>query len=563
MNPEDHLYVISDEDISILRRILSSRYSINTTSISDSEDSFYKFYYDDLNSMSFASIKYLFLRFKLGTISKLLSNPTLDNNFTKKTFEFLNILIAKVSSKNPNLKFIISTFTPDIIGDNNYHISNYTNSSYKFYSLLNQYLYDLRIENENIGILPNISIYPIDDIKKYKHLVRTKSTLDINSSEKLACKLNQYLKNQKNLFPKLVILDLDNTLWGGILSEDSSILRIGGHDPIGEAYADLQLFFKNLKKEGVLLAIVSKNDVNNVKKFFKNNTYMPLKFDDFVTYRINWENKSQNIFSILEELNLSSKHVIFIDDNSHERDEVSSNLPEIKIPTFPEDIYARLLFFSNYIPEKSYLSSGEDELRTEMYKSRASRLKNMRSLINKNNDFNNDKYIEWLKTLNIELKIATIKNNLPTRLIQLFKRTNQFNLTGSHPDNNDLEMYLNQGYRISFCSVKDKFGDEGMVLAAVYMPNKTKLILKELVMSCRVFGRFLEYAFLKSIILNNYEKPGLININFNINKISTNKSSSDFVKNLIDQETKNDSKNVNANLLLKENTSFIKVFLVT
>lgn len=563
MEFENHLYLASDEDTSLLTRILDSRYGIKTKSISNSDTTFLKFFHENFNSMSFSNIKYIFFRFKIETIAKLLSYSRLDDNFLQKAFESLDILISKINQNSQSIKIIFSTFSPEIIGENNYLIYKNITSSYNIYSILNQYLYDLKIKNENIWILPNSTIFPIDDVKGYKHLVRTKSTLDITSSEKLACKLSKYLLNNKNPFPKIIFLDLDNTLWGGALAEDQSLLRIGGHDPIGEAYADLQNFFKNLKSKGVLLAIVSKNDEKNVKEFFKNNSYMPLNFNDFVTYRINWNNKSQNILSILEELNLSSKDAIFIDDNTHERDEVRSNLPEIKIPEFPNDIYARLLFFSNFIPEKRNPPSEEDELRTDMYKARSSRIKNMKTIIKNENESNSSKYIEWLKTLKIELEISKVKKDLPIRLIQLFKRTNQFNLTSHHPDKNDLDLYLNKGYTISFCTVKDKFGDEGMVLAAVYKINSKDIIFEELVMSCRVFGRFLEYAFLKSIILNNYNNPELIHMNFNLCDSSTNKSSSNFVKNLMNQDLKlninNQYQKVSTPLLLKQKTGFIKL----
>ena len=145
---------------------------------------------------------------------------------------------------------------------------------------------------------------------------------------------------------KLLVLDLDDTLWGGIVGDAGwENLRLGGHDPQGESFADFQRAIKNLKRRGVVLALVSKNEESVALEAIRNHPEMVLKEDDFVGWRINWTDKARNIAELATELNLGLQSVVFIDDNPVERARVREALPEVFVPEWPED---KLLYASAF-----------------------------------------------------------------------------------------------------------------------------------------------------------------------------------------------------------------------
>jgi len=285
---------------------------------------------------------------------------------------------------------------------------------------------------------------------------------------------------------KLVILDLDDTLWGGVVGDVGwENLRLGGHDPIGEAYSEIQMFFKKIRQKGIMLAICSKNEEKTVSEAFAKQSEMILHFDDFVTWRINWLDKAKNIFDIVNELNIGLDSVIFIDDSISERLRIQEALPEVDTPELPEDVTLRLDFLNKLIFFDTLQLTEEDRKRSDIFV-------NKRKLINNENlaDFD-----LWIKSLNIKIEVEKIKLENYERSIQLLNKTNQLNLSTCRYSLNELLQCLKRDnfYFWTF-KIVDRTGNFGITGLASMENISQKSYVRDFVISCRVFGKNLDNA---------------------------------------------------------------------
>ena len=213
---------------------------------------------------------------------------------------------------------------------------------------------------------------------------------------------------------KIIILDLDDTLWGGIVGDAGwENIRLGGHDYIGEAFADFQGALKSLKNRGILLGIVSKNEEATALEAINMHPEMILRQEDFAGWKINWQDKAQNIADLISELNLGLQSVVFIDDNPVERARVREALPEVFVPDWPED---KTFYKSKLLGLRCFdnpLISREDIERTQMYQTEKKRIQLKEKIISLD---------DWLKTLNITVNIEVANSkNLP-RIVQLLNK---------------------------------------------------------------------------------------------------------------------------------------------
>ena len=284
---------------------------------------------------------------------------------------------------------------------------------------------------------------------------------------------------------KLIILDLDNTLWGGVVGEVGyKKIRLGGHDYIGEAFQSFQKKLKALSNSGIQLAICSKNDEHVAMKAIEKHSEMILRKKDFISWKINWKPKSENIREILEEVNLGKSSSIFIDDNPAERENVKITHPEILVPHWDDDATESVSRL-NKIMSINYASvTEEDRNRKKMYITQAKRLRIKKKV--KTEDV-------WLKKLSTTVTIKSINNENITRTIQLFNKTNQLNLSTRRFTEEKLRIWLKEKNRLlKVIYVKDKFGDLGLVGIIGIIIKKNKAILSDYVLSCRVMGRKIE-----------------------------------------------------------------------
>ena len=291
---------------------------------------------------------------------------------------------------------------------------------------------------------------------------------------------------------KVLALDLDNTLWGGILGEDGiKGLRCDDEFP-GNTFKDFQRECLRLKALGMLLIIVSKNDSDAIEVFDKHNG-MLLKKEDFAAYKINWMPKAENIAEISKELNLGLNSFVFIDDSYHERAAMRRIRPEVLVPELPDDPSLRPQFLRSLTSTWVARLTEEDRRRTEMYREQS-----LREALKKQSGTIED----YLRSLEQTLSISFISDYNIARIAQLHMRTNQFNLTTLRLDEVNLRSMMSETDRyIVLCGKSyDRFGNHGIIITSVIELNSEKAEIKSFLMSCRVIGREIEKAFLFEII---------------------------------------------------------------
>jgi FkbH-like protein len=286
---------------------------------------------------------------------------------------------------------------------------------------------------------------------------------------------------------KLVIVDLDNTLWGGVVGDLGwQSLQLGGHDYAGEAFLDFQRALKSLHNRGILLAIVSKNEESVALEALSKHPEMVLHLEDFAAWRINWKDKAANVAEVAAELNLGLQSTVFIDDNPVERARVREALPEVYVPEWPED---KTLFTSHLLEldcfDSAYVTA-EDAARNDTYSSGK-----QRDLLKKTVSSAE----EWLLCLDTEVAIEEVSDSNRVRVVQLLNKTNQMNLTTRRVSEPELQVWLQEGKRKLWTfRVKDKFGDSGItgILSLEVEADAARIV--DFVLSCRVMGRNVEHA---------------------------------------------------------------------
>lgn len=292
---------------------------------------------------------------------------------------------------------------------------------------------------------------------------------------------------------KCLVLDLDNTLWGGIIGDEGIEHIMLSNDGIGKAFYDFQKMIEKLHNTGTILAICSKNDDKIALEAINNHPYMVLREDRFAAIRINWDDKASNIKSIAQELNLGLDSFVYLDDSPHEREVVRTLLPEVTVPDLPGDFseYPRFLAELPYF--ETFSCTEEDARRGQMYVQERQRKDLQRSV----SSFN-----EFLKSLAIKVNIKKADNFTIPRIAQLTQKTNQFNLTTRRYTESDIrELAKNSSWQVLSVSASDKLGDSGIVgVAIIELMNEHKARLDTFLMSCRVLGRGIEQVFLMAVL---------------------------------------------------------------
>jgi FkbH-like protein len=287
---------------------------------------------------------------------------------------------------------------------------------------------------------------------------------------------------------KVVILDLDDTLWGGIVGEIGwQGITLGGHDPTGEALVDFQRELKALTRRGILLAIVSKNEESIAIEAIAKHPEMVLKMDDFAGWRINWRDKAENIIDLMVELNLGLDSAVFVDDSPVERARVREALPQLCVPEWPTDkrLYPQALLSLDCFDQPSLTE--EDRRRGQMLAVERTRRESKLEL----------GLEEWLVTLKTTVRIEELNRaNLP-RATQLLNKTNQMNLSTRRMSESNFDAWAREKtHRVWTFRVSDKFGDSGLtgILSVEIDGPRARII--DFVLSCRVLGRRVEEAML-------------------------------------------------------------------
>ena len=373
--------------------------------------------------------------------------------------------------------------------------------------------------------------------KDYPLWLSAKYSLSYKAISNLCYSLSKIIESILGFSKKCLVLDLDNTLWGGVIGDDGlDGILLGRDSAIGEAYLDFHLYIKQLKDRGVILAVCSKNEFENAKNAFLHPDSI-LKFADFTVFKANWDIKTKNIYEIAQEINIGLESIVFIDDNPVERDIVRKEFKGLVcVPEIGDDItlYREILDASQLFNIKSF--SLEDTKRNEFYRNDKKR---------ENAISNFDNYNNYLESLEMTAEISQFSKDYLTRIAQLTKKTNQFNLTTKRMSEHEIESLIKNPSSISlYARLNDKFGENGLVSLIQGNIKGDRIIIDLWVMSCRVFNRTLEntllYEFLKEaqsrnvkivvgkyiptqknkIVSNLYEEMGFSTIDGN-NGVST------------------------------------------
>jgi len=295
------------------------------------------------------------------------------------------------------------------------------------------------------------------------------------------------INSAKGRSKKILFLDLDNTLWGGVIGDDGiENLILGGHSDQGEAFVDFQKSLLDLKNRGIVLALVSKNNEGLALDTIENHPAMILKKSDFSSWRINWEDKAKNIVEILNELNLGTHSAVFLDDSPTERLRVKQALPEIDVPELPLNPMSYNNFLNSLYCFDSISKSKEDSMRTKMYHQ-----ENLRKISKEELDSLDG----WIDSLNIKIKVSLISKTNLKRTVQLLNKTNQMNLsTRRILEAEFIQINHIKNVKVFTINVDDKFGDYGLTGILSFNINESILEIKDFVLSCRVLGRCVEEA---------------------------------------------------------------------
>lgn len=367
---------------------------------------------------------------------------------------------------------------------------------------LNCRIYDYIQEHESI-YLNDIdylaAAYGLEEWSNPLYWHMYKYSLCIDAIPSLAKNIADIIKSIYGKNKKFLALDLDNTLWGGVIGDDGvEGIKIGEETSLGQVYSEFQEYLKELKNLGVLLTINSKNDESNALEGL-NHPFGTLKEQDFVVIKANWDNKNINIENIASELNLGTDTCVFVDDNPVEREIVSKNLPEVVVPIMDKiENYIRILDRSGYFENTSL--SNDDLKRNEMY------------TVNKKRELMRDKvetYEEFLAALKMKATISDFDSLAIPRISQLTNKSNQFNLTTLRCSEADIKVFGESDKYIDiYGRLEDKFGDNGIVSVVIGEVEETVLHVRLWLMSCRVLKRGMEDAMMDTLI-DKAQKRGI------------------------------------------------------
>ena len=335
----------------------------------------------------------------------------------------------------------------------------------------------------------------------------------------LAEELMGYVKAILGLNKKCIVLDLDNTLWGGIVGEDGFEGIKLGDDPIGRAYVELQHNLLALNQRGIILAINSNNNFDDAIQIIKEHPNMILKEDNFVCVRINWNDKVVNMKEISDELNIGLDSMVFFDDDPVNIEYVKSNLPDIQAVQVSDPSNSSKILKSMNDFQVLKITD-EDSTRNKMYLEQRKRTE-LKTRVGNLQDF--------LKQLNISVKIKNADKYTIPRISQLTLKTNQFNLTTRRYQEEDIRKFSQDKDKIVECAqIQDKFGDNG--ITCVYIinkDNKQQWTIDTFLLSCRVIGRGVEDGILYQII-EKARKEGVSKVRGEYIKTKKNKPAENF-----------------------------------
>ena len=322
----------------------------------------------------------------------------------------------------------------------------------------------------------------------------TEIVLSVNALPYVASRVVDIIAAIKGQFKKCLILDLDNTVWGGVIGDDGlEGIELGHGLGIGKAFTEFQMWIKKLKQRGIIICVASKNNEQTAKEPFEKHPDMVLKLEDIAVFQANWETKVDNIRTIQSILNIGFDSMVFLDDNPFERNMVRENIQGITVPELPDDpaMYLEYLYSLNLFETASYSNADKD--RTKQYQVEAKRVSLSKTFTNE---------ADFLKSLNMISTVSGFTKFNTPRVAQLSQRSNQFNLRTIRYTEAEIVAMANNPEIIDLSfTLEDKFGDNGLI-AVVIMKKKDveTLFVDTWFMSCRVLKRGMENFTLNTMV---------------------------------------------------------------
>ena len=324
--------------------------------------------------------------------------------------------------------------------------------------------------------------------------VSTEMVLSVDALPYVASRVMDIVCAIKGQFKKCLILDLDNTIWGGVIGDDGlEGIQLGHGLGIGKAFSEFQMWVKKLKQRGIIICIASKNNEETAKEPFEKHPDRVLKLDDIAVFQANWETKVDNIRTIQSILNIGFDSMVFLDDNPFERNIVRENIPGIIVPELPEDPgdYLEYLYSLNLFETVSYSNADKD--RTKQYQVEAKRVSLSKTFANE---------ADFLKSLNMLSTVSGFTKFNTPRVAQLSQRSNQFNLrTIRYTEADIFAMAENPDVIDLSFTLEDKFGDNGLIAVIIMKKQDAEtLFVDTWFMSCRVLKRGMENFTLNTMV---------------------------------------------------------------
>ena len=416
-------------------------------------------------------------------------------NFAEKSIAHIKELLAALRNKIDS-KIIFCNYTEEddhVFG----HFASKTAESFPYQlRLLNVLLQELAGQTANLFICDLSSIQNRIGHARFcspSIYINTEMLVSIDALPYVAKAVVQIIMAVRGTFKKCIIIDLDNTLWGGIIGDDGLENIQLGQLGIGKAFTEFQRWLKKMQQRGIILAVCSKNTESVAKEPFEKHPDMILRLSDIAVFIANWNNKPDNIRRIQKILNIGFDSMVFLDDSAFERNMVRENIPQITIPELPEDpaLYLDYLYSLNLFETASY--SGEDAQRTVHYQREAERNAFQERFTNED---------DFLRSLNMQSEIKSFDAFTFPRIAQLSQRSNQFNLrTVRYTEDKLKNIAQSSNYFTLSFTLEDKFGDNGLICAVILekCDNRT-LFIDTWFMSCRVLKRGVENYVLNAIV---------------------------------------------------------------
>ena len=421
------------------------------------------------------------------------------NNFSEIQFKRITDYLKK-----------LITINKDVILFNFYEINDFIFGNYS--SLIgDSFIFQLRKLNFLLSdFLKNLDQVRILDVSSIQNSIGSTNLFDsslyvnyemvfnIEGNYEISKKIIDIMLSKKAFLNKCIIIDLDNTTWGGIIGDDGIDKIEIGNLGIGKAFKEFQQWVKKLKERGIILCVCSKNTEEVAKEVFLKHPEMILKLDDISVFMANWDSKVNNIKKIQKILNIGFDSMVFIDDNSFERNVVRDNIPGITVPDLPDDPsnYLNFLYNQNLFEVNSYSKSTND--RTDFYKKENERIK-FKELSTDLSDY--------MTKIGMKSCLTNLNSfNIP-RVSELSNRSNQFNLRTIRYSQSDLTKIMNSNKYFGFVfDLEDKFGSHGIVSYVIVKSlSDNEVFIENWAMSCRVLERSFEQYIINKI-LNFFEE---------------------------------------------------------